>query len=130
MSTVQALPTDQTLAKIRTIMAMDGVTGQAGEVAITLANQPGATTTAFHSANVTLEGIYSVSVSTEEAVFLSLRPDGSLVVHVGPNTGTLARFHINRTDGFEFGLSAKETRYVFHEKHAAGETRLTVNIRW
>ena len=129
MSTAQLLPTDQTLAKIRTILAMDGTTGQAGEVAITLSNSPGATRT-FHNATVTLEGIYSVSVSTEDAVFLSMRPEGALVVHVGPNTGTLARFHINRVDGFEFGLSAKETHYTFTEKHAAGTTKLTLSIRW
>ncbi|HWI62576.1 MAG TPA: hypothetical protein VNT75_12095 [Symbiobacteriaceae bacterium] len=125
MSTTQVQLTDPTLAKIRAILAMEGLTGQAGEVTITLANQPGEKR-AFQGASVAVEGPYSVSVSTEDALFLAMRPDGELVVHVGPNTGTLARFSIHRVDGFEYQLSPRETRYAFTEKG----TRLSLHVRW
>lgn len=116
---------DPTLAKIRAILAMEGMTGQAGEVTITLSNKDGERRT-FQGATVSVEGPYSVSVSTEDTLFLSMRPDGELVVHVGPNTGTLARFSFKRVDGFEYQLSSRETRYAFAEKGA----RLSVAIRW
>lgn len=125
MSTTQVNLADPTLAKIRAILAMEGLTGQAGEVTITLANQPGEKRS-FQAATVAVDGQYSVSVSTEDALFLAMRPEGELVVHVGPNTGTLARFSIHKVDGFEYQLSTRETRYAFTEK----STRLSVTIRW
>ncbi|HYF92134.1 MAG TPA: hypothetical protein VD969_07790 [Symbiobacteriaceae bacterium] len=117
--------TDPTLAKIRAILAMEGMTGQAGEVTITLTNKPGEAR-AFQSASVAVEGPYTVSVSTEDSLFLAMRPDGELNVQVGPNTGTLARFSIHRVDGFEYQVSSRETRYSFSEK----TTRLNLAIRW
>lgn len=125
MATAQVQLADPTLAKIRAILAMEGMTGQAGEVTISLANQPGAKRS-FQGATVAVDGPYSVSVSTEDALFLAMRPDGELAVHVGPNTGTLARFSIHRVDGFEYALSPRETRYVYTEKNV----RLSITIRW
>lgn len=125
MATAQLHLADPTLAKIRAILAMEGMTGQAGEVTITLANQAG-DKRSFQGATVTIDGPYSVSVSTEDALFLAMRPDGELTVHVGPNTGTLARFSIHKVDGFEYQLSPRETRYAFTEK----STRLSVTVRW
>ena len=122
MSTTTA---DPTLAKIRAILAMDGKTGQAGEVTITLTNKPGEQR-AFQSASVAVEGPYSVGVSTEDSLFVAMRPDGELSVQVGPNTGTLARFAIHRVEGFEYQVSSRETRYSFSEK----ATRLDLAIRW
>lgn len=120
---------DPTLAKIRTILGLDGVTGQAGEVVINLVNQPEGTRL-FQSATVSVEGAYSVSVSTEDTFFLSMRPDGALLVHAGPNTGTMARFTITRVSGFEYALTPRETRYTFLEERPGGETRLHITIRW
>lgn len=122
--------TTPTIAKIRTILGLDGITGQAGEVVINLSNQPGSTPKLFQSATVSVEGAYSVSVSTEDTFFLSMRPDGNLLVHVGPNTGTVARFMITRVDGFEYALTPRETRYIFAEEKPAGETRLSVLLKW
>lgn len=129
MSTAAVTQSEQTLARIRTILSLDGVTGEAGEVVIHLVNQPGSTRL-FQNATVSVEGPYSVSVSTEDTFFLSMRADGNLLVHVGPNTGTKARFHITRVDGFEYHLAPKETRYSFVEAHPGGETKLEVTLRW
>lgn len=117
------------MAKIRAILSLDGATGHAGEVAINLTNQPGATPV-FRTATVSVEGAYNVSMSTEETIFLAMRSDGVLLVHVGPNTGTMARFHIDRVDGFEYALSPRETRYSFIENRPGPDSKLTVSIRW
>lgn len=121
---------DPTLAKIRAILALEGITGQAGEVVINLHNTPG-NPRLFQSASVEIQGAYSVNVSTDDTFFLSMRPDGHLLAHVGPNTGsTSARFTISRVDGFEYQLSKKETRYTFIEHKPTVENRLHVTIRW
>lgn len=130
MSAAVVTTTDPTLSKIRGILALEGITGQAGEVTITLTNQPAASRL-FQTATVTVEGAYSVAVSTEDTFFLSMRPDGHLLVHVGPSNGaTTARFVISRVDGFEYRLSTKETEYTFLENRPAGPCRLRVVIHW
>ncbi len=129
MSTVAASTSDPTLAKIRAILALEGVTGQAGEVALNLRNQSDSPRL-FHSATVAVEGVYSVTVSTEDTFFLSMRPDGKLLCQVGQDTGTMARFSIKKVDGFEYRLSPKTTEYTFVEDRPTGESRLKVTIHW
>jgi hypothetical protein len=124
LSTAQVLA-DPTLAKIRAILAMEGMTGQAGEVAVTLENRPGDKRT-FQAITVAVEGPYNVSVTTEDALFLCIQPNGELMVHVGPNIGTLARFSFTKVDGFEYQVSPRDTKYAFTERG----TRLSVSIRW
>jgi hypothetical protein len=128
-ATAQATVNDQIMAKIRAVLALEGATGQAGEVAITLTNKAGSPQV-FRSATVAVEGPYSVSMTTDESLFLALRNDGVLIVHVGPNTGTMARFHINLVDTFEYRLDARESRYAFAETRKDGQTKLTVSVRW
>lgn len=120
---------DPTLAKIRAILALEGVTGQAGEVVLSLTNQPGQSRL-FQSANVLIEGAYTVNVTTEDTFFLSMRPDGELAAHVGPNTGTMARFQVKHVDGFEYQLSNRETRYTFMEQTPGVPSKLHVLIKW
>ncbi len=103
--------------------------GEAGEVVINLANQPGSVQH-FKSATVQVEGAYSVSVTTEDTFFLSMRPDGALLAHVGPPAGTVARFTITKVSGFEYALSPRETRYTFIEERPGGHTKLHVILRW
>lgn len=128
-ATAQATINDQILAKIRAVLSLEGATGQAGEVAITLSNKAGSPQV-FQKATVSVEGPYSVSMSTEETLFLAMRNDGVLIVHVGPNTGTMARFHINHVDTFDYHLDAGESRYSFAETRKDGQARLTVAVRW
>jgi hypothetical protein len=120
---------DPTLAKIRSIIALDGTTGQAGEVVINLVNSPDHPL--FRSALVSVEGTYTISVETDDTFFLSMRPDGALLVHIGPNTGTTtARFTINKVSGFEYHISPTETRYTFMEHRPTGLSKITLRIRW
>jgi len=120
---------DPTLAKVRAILALEGVTGQAGEVAINLTNQPDSQRL-FRNATVTVEGPFGVSVSTEDTFFLAIRPEGEVVVHVGPNGGTTARFSITKVDSFAYCLARKTTSYTFVEHHQGGETKVHVTVHW
>lgn len=129
MSKVAVTISDPTLAKIRTILGLDGMTGDAGEVVINLTNTPGSVKH-FQSASVLVEGAYSVNVTTEDTFFLSMRTDGALMIHVGPNIGTMARFTITRVTGFEYALTPRETRYTFIEERPGGDTKLNVTLRW
>jgi hypothetical protein len=125
-----ANPSDPTLAKIKAVLALDGITGQAGEVVINLNNQS-STAKLFQNASVEVGGNYGVNVSTEDTFFMSMRPDGSLLVHVGPPTGTMARFTITKVTGFEYQLGPRETNYTFIEHGPSGnETKLKARIRW
>lgn len=129
MSKAAVTISDPTLAKIRAILGLDGMTGEAGEVVLNLTNPPGGARH-FQSATVQVEGAYSVSVTTEDTFFLSMRADGALLAHVGPNTSTFARFAITKVSGFEYALSSKETRYTFVEERPGGVTKLHVILRW
>jgi hypothetical protein len=122
---------DAMYAKIRSILAMDGTTGQAGEVVINLVNEPGKDRTFFRSATAEIQGPYGVSVTTEDTFFLSMRADGVVLVHVGPTVGaTTARFTIHKIDGFEYHLGNTETTYAFVEHRPAADVKLLVRIRW
>lgn len=122
---------DAMYAKIRSVLAMDGTTGQAGEVVINLVNEPGKDRLFFRSATVEIQGPYGVSVTTEDTFFLSMRADGVVLVHVGPSVGaTTARFTIQKIDGFEFQLGTSETAYTFIERRPAADVKLLVKIRW
>lgn len=122
---------DAMYAKIRSVLAMDGTTGQAGEVVINLVNEAGKDRLFFKSATVEIQGPYGVSVTTEDTFFLSMRADGVVLVHVGPSVGaTTARFTIQRIDGFEYQLGTAETTYTFIERRPAADVKLLVRIRW
>jgi hypothetical protein len=118
-------------AKIRSVLAMDGTTGQAGEVVINLVNEPGSDRPFFRSATVEIQGPYGVSVTTEDTFFLSMRSDGVVLVHVGPSVGaTTARFTIQKIDGFAYQLETTETTYTFVERRPAADVKLIVRLRW
>lgn len=122
---------DAMYAKIRSVLAMDGTTGQAGEVVINLVNEPGKDRLFFRSATVEIQGPYGVSVTTEDTFFLSMRGDGVVLVHVGPSIGaTTARFTIQKIDGFEFQLGTADTTYTFIERRPGADVKLLVKIRW